>query len=398
MTDLPSLKIAYTSRRPYADGPVTAPFPENDPANIAYLLHGDYYSFLTLKRMSQPQLRKKLEPYDLVFVALDHRALDIVVHIAAACAGRLVTYSEGNIADYQMHSPTGQALFLQIINQARANFLYWEKYQSFYRSLTERPVHYLPYPYFYEVAQAYAIPISERRMHVTLPSGLAGNTRNGLASLSVAKLLLKQEHIQQINCWLTAATFAEDAQTIEFFVLGTPPPKRQLRFSWRQWLQKSGIDYRSMLKFKKKVLSPKSVPLPLINRNGLALYRRRTWLHYLPEMAKTMLVIDLNNRETVGRNAQDCAAVGVPCISTHCSDLQYRLFPETTLEDSWNVDQAVLLSQKLLQDEDFYKATIEYAATALTTYGEEGFCRRFAEALMQYPELVRSGSDGTNSL
>jgi hypothetical protein len=217
---------------------------------------------------------------------MDHRDLDTVAQIAAACDNRLATYSEGNIADYQMHSPTGQATFLQIINQAKINFLYWEKYVPFYCSLTNQPVYYLPYPYFYEEAASYTIPITQRQCRVTLPSGLTGHTRNGLGSLAVARQLLRKNCIEQVNCWLSAVSFAEDAQAVQYFLLGTAPPRSQRQLNWRRWLQKSGLDYRFVLRLKNRSQPAKTPPPPpLVQAQGLALYRRHTWLHYLPEMA-----------------------------------------------------------------------------------------------------------------
>jgi hypothetical protein len=390
MSDLPPLKIAYISRRPFTDGPVTTTFPENDPANIAYVLAGDYYSFFTLKKLSHEQLREKLAPYHLVFVPIDLRALETVAHIAFACEDRLVTYSEGNIADYQMHSPTGQTTFLQIINRAKINFIYWEKYAPFYRSLTERPVQYLPYPYFAEEAVPFTVPINQRERHITLPSGLAGNTRNGLGSLAVARPLLREGCVEQINCWLAAVNFSEDAQAVQHFLFGTPLPRRRSGFNWRQWLQQSGVDYRFLLNVKQRWGQKQDIapPPPLVQANGLALYRRRTWLHYIPELAKTMLVVDMNNRETVGRNALDCAAVCVPCISTNRSDMQERLFPDITISDSWDVEEASLLCRHLLQDEHFYRSTIERAAVELAQFGPEGFKQRFAAILTEQPALL----------
>jgi hypothetical protein len=312
-----------------------------------------------------------------------------VAHVAAACGSRLATYSEGNIADYQMHSPTGQATFLQIINQARINFLYWEKYVPFYRSLTNQPVYYLPYPYFYEEAAAHAVPISQRQCQVTLPSGLAGHTRNGLGSLAVARQLLHQSCIEQVNCWLSAVSFAEDAQAVQYFLLGTAPPQPRRQFHWRQWLQKTGLDYRFLLRLKNRWgQTSKPAPPPLVQVKGLALYRRRTWLHYLPEMARTMLVIDMNTRETVGRNALDCAAVGIPCVSTNRSDMQERLFPDITVHDSWDVEQAVTLCQRLLQDKAFYQVTSERALAELSQFGVAAFQKRFAAVLSEYPQLL----------
>ncbi|MCB8982262.1 MAG: hypothetical protein H6659_00385 [Ardenticatenaceae bacterium] len=378
------MKVAYTSRRPFADGPVTSPIPENDPVNIAYVLQGDYFSFFTLDKLSAEGLQKRLAPYDLVFVPLDLRALESVQRIAQACNGRYATYSEGNIADYQMLSPTDQIVFLSLINRAAINFLYWEKYVPFYQALTNRPVVYLPYPFLYEEAGSFRLPRIERARQVTLPSGLAGSTRNGLASLAVAKILLEMGLIERVNCWLTAVTFAEDVQAVQHFVLGTPfsPPK--VRWNWRQWLLKSGLDYRKLLALKKNRSQGQQSSLPPKIVDGLGLYRRQTWHHYLPEAAKTMAIIDMNNRETVGRNALDAAVLGIPCVSTDRSDMQPRLFPATTLADSWDIDGAVALCHKLLQDDDFYEDVIAYAAQALTGFGREGFLQRWQEVVAGY--------------
>jgi hypothetical protein len=105
-------------------------------------------------------------------------------------------------------------------------------------------------------------------------------------------------------------------------------------------------------------------------------------------MAKTMLVIDMNTRETVGRNALDCAAVGVPCVSTNRSDMQERLFPDITLDDSWNVEQALALCKHLLRDMPFYQATIERAPAALSQFGPTACAKRFANILKEYPQLL----------
>lgn len=386
------MKFAYTSRRPFTDGPVNAPIPENDPANIAYVLKGDYFSFFTLDKLSPDSLRSKLASYDLVFIPLDMRAWKSVQRIAAACHGRYATYSEGNIADYQILSPPDQVAFLALINRAVINFLYWEKYVPFYQSLTSTPVVYLPYPFFAAAAGQYSVPLEQRAPHVTLPSGLAGATRNGLASLAVAKILLQKQAVTRVNCWLTAVTFAEDAQAVQHFMLGTPfsPPK--IRFNWRHWLLKSGLDYRKLLALKQNRQTPQSTPDGPIVFNGLALYRRQTWLHYLPEAAKTLAIIDMNNRETVGRNALDAAALGLPCISTDRSDMQPRLFPAVTLKDSWDIDGAVALYQKLAQDRAFYQEVVDFAVQEMARFGNAGFLQRWQNILATY-SLAASGRD-----
>lgn len=385
------MKVAFASHRPFPDGPVRQPFAESDPANIAYVLDGDYYSFFSLGKLSNQQISRKLEPYDLVFVALDHRNFDVAAKVASACEDRLATYSEGGIGDYQLHSPRGQQTFLYLINRAAINFLYWEKYLSFYQSLTSKPVEYLPYPYLIDQAERYRTSVGERMKHVTLPSGLAGRTRNGLSSLTVAKTLLQRDHITRINCWLSTPSAREDGHVIRQFLQdsfeawSTAPT----RLSWRRWLRRSGIDYRPLLQLRNRLFGNRfnSEATALVEMDNLALYTRQAWPRYLEKVAKSLLLIDMNNRESVGRNALDCAALGIACVSTDRSDMQKRLFPDTTVADSWDVQQAITLCERLLQDSSFYQSVIEYASTALVQFSSQSFKRRFEAILQRYPDL-----------
>lgn len=110
-------------------------------------------------------------------------------------------------------------------------------------------------------------------------------------------------------------------------------------------------------------------------------------------------MVDLNNRETVGRNALDCAALGVPCVSTPWSDLQPKLFAETTVRHPWAVDEAVEICRRLLTDEGFRQRVCAQAAARLEEYGPEAFRQRFAQvralARPAAPMSVAGPCDGT---
>jgi hypothetical protein len=382
------MRICYTSYRIFADGPVTQPFAESDPANIAYVLNGTYLSFHTLKHLSNDQLHKRLRPYQLVIVALDVEAIELVERIVTVCDGRAATYSEGHIGDYQQLSPAGQVSFLHAINNAKINFLYWEKYVPFYRALTNRPVEYLPYPYLLEVARQHFVPNDQRQSLAALPSGLSGLTRNGLATLTVAKQLLETNQIQQGTCWSDPERLKEDRLAIQHLFLGTPFEKPRKAFNWRRWLLTAHIDYRLALKVKRQLRPTRPIPTTqagsAISASGIVLHPRGSWLTYLAQLAPAKLMIDLNNRETVGRNALDCAALGIPCVSTNRSDMHARLFPQITLTDSWDIDGAVKICRRLLTDSDFYQQTINHAATAVQNFDLEPFSRRFAQLAGQY--------------
>jgi hypothetical protein len=384
------MKICFTSYRIFADGLVTRPIEESDPANIAFALRGTYYSFFTLRNLSTRKLAELLVPFDLVFVALDVIAYDLVNRIIAVCPGRVATYSEGHVADYQRVAPKGQVAFLQSLRSAAIHFLYWEKYVPFYRTLTERPVEYLPYPYLLNQTHQFRIPVSERQSLVAVPTGLAGATRNGLASLNVAKKMIANKLVEQGACWLEAESFEEDYTALDYFFFDKPlsPPARQV-FNWRRWLTVSNIDYRLLLQLRTRLRQGRTaVTLPVVVRkNNLVLFRRSEWSKYLAQLATARLVVDLNNRETVGRVALDCAALGIPCIGTNRSDMQMRLFPQTTLIDCWDIDGAIEISKKLLNDPLYYQSVIDYAAEAIKEFDVVPFRMRFASMMERHPEI-----------
>jgi len=383
------MKICFTSYRPFPDGPVRQPFQESDPANIAYVLGGDYLSFYTLKGLTPQRLRQKLQPYDLVFVALDIEAIELVQQIIEVCKGRIVTYSENHVGDYQRLPPAGQVAFLKAINTATINFLYWERYIPFYRALTSAPVEFLPYPYLLDSVRPQSMPLSGRPWRAALPSGLAGNTRNGLATLAVAKELLNTGLITELACWLEPNTFVQDAQAIAHFLFATPftPPQRAGNFDWRGWLLTNRIDYRSLLKLKDRLRRQPLVTAPVsstLTIRGVTLYRRHNWPNYVAQLAPARVLIDLNNRETVGRNALDCAALEIACVSTNRSDMQARLFPDTTLGDSWDIAGAVTLCERLLKDVAFYQRVVSYAAEAVQEFAPAPFRRRFERIIVDH--------------
>jgi|GEM_PF-1105833 len=384
----------FASFRTFPDGRAQQPFLESDPANIAYALDGTYYSFYTFKQQSLRQLRQLLQPYDLVITELGITALDLTQRVIEASDGRAATYSEGHVGDYQQLAPSNQITFVQILRAAAMNFVYWEKYVPFYCALTSRPVEYLPYPYLLDHARRWFIPLTQKSSLVAVSSGLVGGTRNGLASLTVAQRLLDAGLVQQMACWLEPDSFDEDARAIAA-LFTKPSPRLRRRIPWRRWLLKWRVDYRAWLQLKTELVQhhPPAPSCAATRVDNLFFYRRAGWLPYLAQLAPARILVDLNNRETVGRNAMDCAALGIPCVAAARTDMQARLFPFTTLADSWDVQGAYDLCEKLLRDSNFYQQVTTYAAEAIRQFDVVRFRARFADLVARHPELeVRDGT------
>ena len=390
------MKIVYISRRPFFDGPVKTPFQENDPANIAFVLSGDYFSFFTTNKLKQSELAAKLSLYDLIFVPLDLRDLNSVEHIVKASNGRYILYSEGGIADYQMLTPSKQITYLNLIRNAKAIMLYYEKYAPFYQYITDKPVLYLPYPFFSEFVSPYQTPLAERANRVSIPSGLTGATRNGLGSILAGRELVKQNLVEEIDCWLAPPTFNEDAKAISHILLNTPFQEKAStsQHSLRQLLINTKLDYRPLLKIRDNIKpSTPTSSIPSIQQEYVTLLRRQNWVTYIKRMSQSRLVLDLNNRPTVGRNSLDCAILEVPCLSSSYSDMQEKLFPQITIDNCWDTPEVIRLSRMLLEDSGFYNEVTKEAKNNLQQFLPEAFKKRFDKILAEFPEILERSNN-----
>jgi hypothetical protein len=375
-------RICFCSDRPFFDGIINEPVVENDPINIAFALQGDYKSFFSLRSRSDEKLAATFRDYDLVIVALDLPNVRLAKRILVSCDERAATYSEGHVTDYQRLDPAGQCEFVECLRIAKINLLYWERYIGFYRALTSKPVFYLPYPYIAELPSALARESREMtgKIRIAIPSGLSGDTRNGLVSLIVAKNLLQLGVAKQILCWSSSENFAEDIGATNWILHGGNHPKSTTRLSIRSIKNRivsSGLNYRPLLKLK-KLFAKQPKNRDAIHNDGEVIWHQRTnWKNYLVELSKADLMIDMNNRETVGRNSLDCAALGIPCISTSRSDLHERLYPTLTCRDPWDVDQAVELAKRLIQDQTFCESASAFAKQSLENYNVSSFKKNF---------------------
>jgi hypothetical protein len=104
---------------------------------------------------------------------------------------------------------------------------------------------------------------------------------------------------------------------------------------------------------------------------------------YWRQVAACDLALHLDYRRTIGRFSAECAALGVPCISTAGATMQRALFPELVVE-SWDVAGAAALAERLLRDPIFRNRVVAQAAVAIQPYALEPMAARFREALARF--------------
>lgn len=94
--------------------------------------------------------------------------------------------------------------------------------------------------------------------------------------------------------------------------------------------------------------------------SSLYLRPRLDWQPYFVEHSANHIGIHLDDRATWGRFSLDCAAAGMPCVSTSGSHTQRILFPDLTVE-YWEIEKAVSLYHRLLEDTAFRSEVVDYA-------------------------------------
>lgn len=84
---------------------------------------------------------------------------------------------------------------------------------------------------------------------------------------------------------------------------------------------------------------------------------QREYLKLLSQYGK--VYVDLDSRFTWGRNILDCAALGIPIITTPTQHHGKIFFPELVVESWFDTAAAEILLDKLLSYPDFYEAQVE---------------------------------------
>lgn len=75
---------------------------------------------------------------------------------------------------------------------------------------------------------------------------------------------------------------------------------------------------------------------------------------YLEYLSNNYIALNLDDRYTWSRNVLDCAALGLPIISTANTEHTAQLFPELMVANCFALDHATELTHRLYNDKEFY--------------------------------------------
>ena len=99
-----------------------------------------------------------------------------------------------------------------------------------------------------------------------------------------------------------------------------------------------------------------------------------------PQVAACGLALHLDYRRSVGRFSGECAALGVPCVSTAGATMQRACFPELIVEP-WDVEGAAALGARVLREPLFRDHAVAEAGRAVERFALAPMAARLREAL-----------------
>lgn len=268
-------------------------------------MDGDVYNYLLFRLM------RGIKDYDIIMIELTSQVFRIVKSIKRVYPEKkLIGVLEGSLHSLDNdHTLKNRIGFIETYREVDALGILIKDSISYFKSITNKPVFWLGVPFPVEWSRQYIIspekkePIIE--IYTSFTSGKGGITN-----------------------WFTFNNLQKLHPTIKGY---TYSHKRRLE---EALAKKFGI-----------------------NLNVLPF---RDWPQYFANHCKAYIGLHMDYRWSWNRYSVDCAAAGIPCISTNHSTAHKFLFPMLCV-DPYDVNAAVKLASKLLEDGSFYRECREYA-------------------------------------
>ena len=290
------------------DRPVQA-LTENACETWVFAFDGDYLNTSLAKPLD-------LQGYDIIIANSDPIHLEKLCALSASrpASSKWVTLLEGDALDYIKPRPYIRELLdsSDLINCIN-------KYsESFFKQFTSAPVRYIGFPYPAENIRALSTPIEMRKKEIFL-----------------APMLL--------------------ARWLEYFCvkdLGIPYFGYEKRLSRKlRTIAQTLTRYRTLdpLYFHYKVKS-------LYQSPSLPVRRERPLGDFFKESGNASVWLALDQRYTWGRYVLDAAAMQIPIVTTRSTGQAEHFFPDTMLENEFEIEKARELILRLFGDKEFYKS------------------------------------------
>lgn len=115
------------------------------------------------------------------------------------------------------------------------------------------------------------------------------------------------------------------------------------------------------------------------NDPDLTIYLEKSISEYFRFNGAAYMWMNLDNRYTWGRYVLDAAALRMPIITTESTVHGISLFPDTTVRDHFDIDKAVEIGKRLIEDAGFYRDVAESAYNKLQVFSYENVKNQFLD-------------------
>lgn len=261
-----------------------------------------------------------LNEFDLVMVAVRDGLIDIAIKIKKQLKSRFLAFLDGEMEHFTSLTGEQQVKFIELLNIADAVAVTHEYDIPLIKALTTKPVGQLGVPFpLKRVREELCPPVEKKQLiHVGCGTGKSFN-RNGIVNIAA---LTEIGLPGVIDVWAP-----ED------------------------------IQYVCAMK--------KYLPIPQVYFNYTP-----EWEDYIANLNNSLLGLHLDYRQIWGRFALDCAAVRMPCIAPDNFFTQKKLFPRLCVNYQ-DIDGAVKLAKKLINNDSFYEEVVAYAESQLAFFDNE---------------------------
>ncbi|MFA6570602.1 MAG: hypothetical protein WCT77_05135 [Bacteroidota bacterium] len=105
--------------------------------------------------------------------------------------------------------------------------------------------------------------------------------------------------------------------------------------------------------------------------NNLKILLEKSFEKYFNFTANSFIMINLDNRYTWGRYVLDAAALQIPIITTISTGHGLDLFPELCLDNENQIEKAIEIGKRLIENKDFYEHVSNIPIEKLDIYKED---------------------------
>ena len=214
---------------------------------------------------------------------------------------------------------------------------------NFFRSLTKTPVAYIGIPYPVAEIAKMSVPFEQRKKEIFLCSMMSVRINDYLA---VFDLDLPLNGFEKRN--------PRNLRTI------LPLIKKYGSLKKSNLIDKAKNYYRD---------------------DNLKIARGLVPEDYFPNVAGMFFWINLDPRYTWSRFVIDAAALRIPIITTKSTAFGSELFPATTVDNEFQVEEALSLAIRLIEDKDFYRSVAEYPADKMDFLTKEAMVEKLLKEL-----------------